>query len=487
MRLGRDLHLAVGVLDDVALVHEPMQVAKHGGALRGERGVRRGLAALGGCLGAFRFFRLGGELVEDHPACAVPVLDNEQDDGSDAVADRGVPEVEMVRTRHGDVGDAFFALEKLEAVAAELLAEQVDDLQREAPLVVEFVADEVLHAWRGFFAEHAGLERHVVHAGDDVGQVVLAEMVADSRARLELGLLRQVDGDVLGLPALLVEPLLHHLLVVDDLDARLEDVERQTGEPAGVQGTELVLIAVVIRRPENLVAHAALCHERVGALGRVDLGFFRLVKRVKMPGEHMVHRLVLGEPDRLVHLAEEQRLGDGAVLLFPRLEDDEIPFRLGQDQPRDVEQRVGAAGVLDLPGERLDALFLRLDDQVQLQRRARGRVVAPKVVFLVERALAVALLEFRPPVVPAIAIAVAIPVAAALLVAALEVTAAVVVAPTRRSVAPVAATATAGFLLAGIVGVWLGVVRFLRPSGEKLQFQIQLLERIGVLGFTHCG
>ena len=156
-------------------------------------------------------------------------------------------------------------------------------------------------------------------------------MFANFFARLELGLLRQVDGDVVGLPALVVEPLLHHLLVMNDFHAGLEDIKGKPGEPVSVQGAELVLIAVVVRRPENLVAHPTLRHECVGALGRIDLGFFGLVKRVEVPAQHMIHRLVLGEPYRLVHLAKKQRLGDGAVLLLSGLEDDKVALRLGED------------------------------------------------------------------------------------------------------------------------------------------------------------
>ena len=130
-----------------------------------------------------------------------------------------------MRARHRDVGDAFFSLEELETVTAELLAEHVDDLQRKAPLVIELVADEILHPRRGFFTENTGLKRHIIHSGDQIGQVVLAEMFADCLTRLEPGLLRQVDGDVLGLPALVIEPLLHHLLIVDDFHAGLEDIK----------------------------------------------------------------------------------------------------------------------------------------------------------------------------------------------------------------------------------------------------------------------
>ena len=242
---------------------------------------------------------------------------------------------------------------------------------------------------------------------------MLAEMLADRLTRLELGLFRQIDGDVLGLPALVVKPLLHDLLVVDDFHTRLEDIERQPGEPVRVHGAELVLIAVVIRRPKNLVAHATLRHKSVRSFGWVGLDFFGLVKRVEVPAQHVIHRLFLGEPNCLVHLAKKQRLGDGAVLLLPSLEDDKVALRLGEDQSGNVEQRIGSAGVLDLPCERLDAIFLRLNRHVQLERRARWRIVPAKAPLLVEGPLAIALLKFRTLAALPVAARPAIPVAIA--------------------------------------------------------------------------
>ena len=90
LRLGGDLHLAVGVLDHVALVYEPMQVAQHGSALGGKRRLRLWRIPLGKCLGAFRFVRLGNELVENHSAGAVLVPDNERHDITYTVTYRGL-------------------------------------------------------------------------------------------------------------------------------------------------------------------------------------------------------------------------------------------------------------------------------------------------------------------------------------------------------------------------------------------------------------
>ena len=204
----------------------------------------------------------------------------------------------------------------------------------------------------------------------------------------------------------------------------------------------------------------------------------------------MIQRLILGEPNRLVHLAKKQRLGNGAILLFSGLEDNEVALRLGENQPRDVEQGIGASCVLDLAGQRFDAVFLRLESHVEFQRRARWRIVPAKASLFVERPLAVMFFKFWTLATVAAATRPATPVAIAFMIPGatpLEIAAAIVVALTRGAVTPVAASTRTGSLFAGIVGERFCVIRFLRPSGEKLQIQIQLLERISVFGFTHCG
>ena len=92
---------------------------------------------------------------------------------------------------------------------------------------------------------------------------------------------------------------------MDNFNARLENIKWQSGEPIRMQTSKLILIAVVVRWSKDLVTHTALCHKCVSALGRIDLGFFCLIKRVKISVEHMVHRLLLGEPYGLVYLTEK--------------------------------------------------------------------------------------------------------------------------------------------------------------------------------------
>ena len=138
--------------------------------------------------------------------------------------------------------------------------------------------------------------------------------------------------------------------------------------------------------------------------------------------------------------------------------------------------------MLDLAGQRLDAVFLRLERHVEFQRRARWRIVPAKASLFVERPLAVGFLKSRTLATVAAATRPAIPVATPL-----EIAAAIVVALTWGSVTPVTASTRTGSLFAGIVRERFCVIRFLRPSGEKLQIQIQLLERISLFGFTHCG
>ena len=265
---------------------------------------------------------------------------------------------------------------------------------------------------------------------------------------------------------------------MDDLDSRLEHVKRQPGKPLGVEVAEFFLITVVVRWAENFVAHAALGHEGVGAFRRLGLGFFCLIECVKMPAQHMIDGLLLGEPDCLIDLTKEQRLGHGAVLLALGLEHDLVAFALGNNEPGDVEQRISAAGCLDLLGQRLDPVFLRPDGGINLQWRTRRAVVAAEIALPVLRAPAVAILKFLTPVASVSSVIPATwPITATLEVA----TAIVVTAP--WAIAPVATTPAAWSVVTGKVSVRFCVVRFLRPLGEECHLQI--LQRIGVLLITH--
>ena len=134
--------------------------------------------------------------------------------------------------------------------------------------------------------------------------------------------------------------------------------------------------------------------ERVSALRRLDGRALGLVKRGEMIFQDVRDGFVLAQPRRLVQRANKQRLRDCAVGLFLDGELDGIALRLLQNQPRNVEQRIRAAGHLDLTGQRLDAVFIRQKRDADFrQRRRRFRPLTAFVTTIIaatEAAFAVA-------------------------------------------------------------------------------------------------
>ena len=250
-------------------------------------------------------------------------------------------------------------LEEMQAVRGELPAEAGGQLQRKIFLPFPIAAHELLQCPAAEVAAQHAADRVRFHRLDDGVLVDGAEMFLHLLPARKLERLRHVQAGVFGRKTLLLDPLFDDFLVLHDFDARLEGVERHPGEPLGVQFAELVLVIVVVRRPENLAAHAALRHKSVFALGRFGGRAFGLVKRGKMNLEHVRDRLVLAQPRRVIERAGEQRLYDRAIGVFLHPELDGVTLRLRQNNLRNLEQRIRAAGHLDLARERFDAVFVR--------------------------------------------------------------------------------------------------------------------------------
>src|SRR5262245_36364199 len=132
----------------------------------------------------------------------------------------------------------------------------------------------------------------------------------------ELERLRQIEADVLGLPTLLVHPLLHRLLVLYDSNLRLENIEWHSRKPLGVQLAELVLIIMIIRRAEDDSAQSALRDKRVSPLRRINLRPLSLIESREVPIQRVTDRLVFGQPKRVVQRTQVKRLDNGAVRLL---------------------------------------------------------------------------------------------------------------------------------------------------------------------------
>ena len=223
---------------------------------------------------------------------------------------------------------------------------------------------------------------------------VSAEMFLDFLEARQLERFRHVQHGVFGLEALLLDPFLDDRLVLHDFHARLEHVERHPGKPFGVQLAQLVLVIVMVRRTEDDAAHAALRDECVTALRRLHGRALGQVERGEMSFQDVCDGLVLAQPRRFVERANKQRLRDrrsGTGILpvscfgsrrrgrrrhyFLHVQLDGITLRLLQNEPRNVEQRIGAAGHLDLARERLDAVFVGQKSDGDFRQR-RGRLGA---------------------------------------------------------------------------------------------------------------
>jgi hypothetical protein len=128
---------------------------------------------------------------------------------------------------------------------------------------------------------------------DDVFLVRFAEMFFHLLHAVQAHRLGQIQTHILRFPALVFDPLLYHLFVAHDLDARFVGVKRQARKTFGVQFAQLVLIIVMIRRSQHGPADAALSHERVLAFGRFGGGALSLVEGHKMLLQHMRHGFLL--------------------------------------------------------------------------------------------------------------------------------------------------------------------------------------------------
>ena len=280
-----------------------------------------------------------------------------------------------MRSRDADVGDGAVDLEELEALAGELLAEHRGDLQRKPPLVFRREAHEPGEFGASQPPGGRSGERVRVGGLDDVVLVELAEVFFHGFAVRETERLGHVQTYEFRLPTLIVNPLLHHLLIADDSDARFERLERHAGKPLRVQLAQLILVIVVVWGAEDHPAQAALRDKGVFALRRFGGGAFGLVEGGEMILQHVLDGLVLGQPKRVVEGAGEQGLGDLAVGLPHDAEGDRVTFRLLEDQPSDVKQRVGPAGGLDLAGQGLDSSFVRDERHIDFGQ-GRRRFVA---------------------------------------------------------------------------------------------------------------
>ena len=140
---------------------------------------------------------------------------------------------------------------------------------------------------------------------NDVGKVCFADMFFDFFAAAKTVRFGEIQANVLGLPALLLNPFFDGLFVLNDFHPRFEGVERHAGKALGVELAEADLVIVIIRRAKNGAAHAALGNEGIGALWGIDFGFVRLIKRLEMFFENPAHRFLFGKPNGIIERTNE--------------------------------------------------------------------------------------------------------------------------------------------------------------------------------------
>ena len=123
----------------------------------------------------------------------------------------------------------------------------------------------------------------------------------------------QIQADVFGLPALILDPFFDDCFIAHNFHPRFEAIERHAGESLAVQFAQLILIIMVVRRAENHATHPALGDESVSAFWRIDLGAFRLIKSSEMLVQDIADRFFLRKPERLIERANKKRLQGLAV------------------------------------------------------------------------------------------------------------------------------------------------------------------------------
>jgi len=225
---------------------------------------------------------------------------------------------------------------------------------------------------------------------------------------------------------------------------------------------------MVVRRTENHPADAALRDKSVFALRRLGRRALGLVKRLEMVFQHMLDRFVFGQPQRVIERAGEQRLSDLAVRFLLHAERDRVALGFLQNQPGDVEQRIGAAGGLDLAGEGFHPFFVGDEGNTDFRQRQRRFAVFARFA----PAKRGPLLKGPSAIIGAAGLS-ALVAAGAALPRALAGSA----FPAGRPAIAAFASAFGPVLAAFILRVMFGRGGLLRPGGQKELVQIQFVFR----------
>ena len=157
-----------------------------------------------------------------------------------------------------------------------------------------------------------------------------------------------------GLHFLGLQPCVDGLFAALGADFRDIGFERHVGKALAVDAADFRLVGVEIRWPEPFAGDAAAGDGLEVALGRIDLDGGFLDEAVAPRGfEEVAEGFLLGEENGFLQLATVEGI------LFPGdFENGAAARALGEDDLRDIEERIDAGDVLDFLGDELDRGFL---------------------------------------------------------------------------------------------------------------------------------
>ena len=245
-----------------------------------------------------------------------------------------------------------------------------------------------------------------------------------------------------------------------------------------MHAADLGLVAVVVRRAEEFAGYAAAGDGLEIPFRRIGFdGGFRNETVFPRRFQQVAQGFFLGEENRFIDLAAEE-----GFVFFGDLENRAATGALGEDDFRDVEERIDAGDLVDLLANELDGGFFRDDGDVDSFGR-RNEFLAAGF-----RGAATSFLEIA--AVSSVALSTVIAAvssfALSTVIAAVSSFAAVTPVAAATCVAPVIAAALRVVALGGFVGVFLGGWLRLRarPRGAEGEFSQKAIEWVGRI-FAH--
>ncbi len=132
---------------------------------------------------------------------------------------------------------------------------------------------------------------------------------------LEFFLFGNIQTDIFGGPALILDPFFDDIFITDNAHFRLECLEIHFRKSFLVQGAKIILITVIIRRSENDPTDTALCNKSVNALGGIGRSLILLIEIIKKLLQDMVDGFILLQPDALIQRTKKNHLRFASLLL----------------------------------------------------------------------------------------------------------------------------------------------------------------------------